>query len=227
MKTLYREIEMQLNEHLPIDWHVDLRQRLMFLVMGIILAESCSPRQIAKAIYAYGMCQAQEASLERQVRRIENDTRITQAACVHPFAKHHLHFGKPQSLSLIMDATTHTDKVFVLMVSIRYRGRALPLAWQVWAANTPLKGAGFWGRVQALLTCVADLLPEALPVTWLADRAFGTPQFTDLLQAYGWHFIVRVQGQTRFADRTGRERRLDDLATRHRRFKGCGKVFKS
>jgi hypothetical protein len=204
MKILYREVESEISEHLPMDWHLELRQRLMTLVMGIILAQSCSPRKMAEALNEYGASEAQEASIERRIRRIENDERITAEACVHPFAKHHLCLGKPAELLLMIDATTHTDKVFVLMVSVRYRGRALPLAWQVWAANSPLKGAGFWLRVAQLLAQVADLVPARIPITWLADRAFGTPQFTDLVQVYGWYFIVRVQGQTRFADAIGR-----------------------
>jgi hypothetical protein len=226
MKILYREVESEISEHL-MDWHLELRQRLMTLVMGIILAQSCSPRKMAEALNEYGASEAQEASIERRIRRIENDERITAEACVHPFAKHHLCLGKPAELLLMIDATTHTDKVFVLMVSVRYRGRALPLAWQVWAANSPLKGAGFWLRVAQLLAQVADLVPARIPITWLADRAFGTPQFTDLVQVYGWYFIVRVQGQTRFADAIGRESRLDHLLRKARRFKGSGKVFKS
>jgi hypothetical protein len=227
MKTLYQEVEAELNDHLPLDWHGELRRRLMLLVMGILLSESCSPRQMAQALYQHGLSTAQEDSIARQIRRIENDERLTVETCLHPFAKHHLCFGKPQELILIMDATTHTDKIFVLMVSVRYRGRALPLAWQIWLANQPLQGLGFWLRVSQLLAQVATLLPDGIPVTWLADRAFGTPQFTDLIQAHGWHFIVRVQGQTRFADRMGYEHRLDQLSGKRQRFKGCGKVFKA
>lgn len=227
MKTLYQEIEAQVDVHLPQDWHLELRGRLFMLLMGIILAKSCSPRRMAKALYQYGYSDAQETSLERQMRRIENDSRLSAQACVHPFARHHLRFGKPGELTLIIDPTTHTDKIVMLMVSVRYRGRSLPLAWDIWPANVPLKGAGFWARVEQLLAIVADLLPPNIPITWLADRAFGTPQFTDLLQPYGWYFIVRVQGQTRWRDCLGRERRIDSLVKRQgRRAKRQAEAFK-
>ncbi|HRF99156.1 MAG TPA: hypothetical protein PLZ51_28285, partial [Aggregatilineales bacterium] len=91
---------------------------------------------------------------------------------------------------------------------------AIPLVWDMWEANVPLKGARFWERVKQLIQRVATLIPHQARVIWLADRAFGTPQFTDLLTPYGWHFVVRVQGQTRFADRMGHETRIDQLATR-------------
>ena len=72
-----------------------------------------------------------------------------------------------------------------------------------------------------------NLIPPTTRVIWLADRAFGTPQFTDLVVATSWHFVVRVQGQTSFQDRTGYETRIDNLVQARARFKGHGLVFKS
>jgi hypothetical protein len=48
-------------------------------------------------------------------------------------------------------------------------------------------------------------------LTWLADRAFGTPAFTDLLTARGWHYVVRAQGSTRCQDQRGKERQIKQL----------------
>jgi hypothetical protein len=126
-----------------------------------------------------------------------------------------------------MDATTHTDQFVVLMVAVYYRGRTIPLAWDMWHANVPLKGERFWERVKRLLQITTTLIPPTTRVTWLADRAFGTPQFMDLVVAHSWHFVVRVQGQTRFQDRTGYETRIDSLVQARARFKGHGLVFKS
>jgi hypothetical protein len=67
----------------------------------------------------------------------------------------------------------------------------------VWAANVPLTEERFWERIKSLLDEVAPLLPRGVEVVWLADRAFGTPAFTDLVTGHGWHYIVRVQDQTR------------------------------
>lgn len=227
MKTLYQEIEAEVDEYLPQDWHLELRRRLFTLLMGIVLAKSCSPRQMAKALYKHGYSEAKEESIERHLRRIENDTRLSAEVCVHPFAKHHLRWGKPDELVLIIDPTTHSDKIVMLMVSVRYRGRSLPLAWDIWPANVPLKGAGFWERVAQVLAIVADLLPAKIPIIWLADRAFGTPQFTDLLTPYGWFYIVRVQGQTRFRDCWGREQRIDSFVKQQgQRVKRQGWAFK-
>jgi hypothetical protein len=130
-------------------------------------------------------------------------------------------------LLLILDPTSQDDRVCLVTAAVWYRGRALPLVWLAWAANTPLVGAGFWERIAQLLETVATLLPLGARVIWLADRAFGTPAFTDLVTAQGWFYVVRVQGQTRCRDRQGRERQVQQLRRPYRRrAKMRGQTFK-
>jgi len=195
--------------------------------MGVILAKSTRPSQMAKTLCQYGISDAQESSVQRQLRRIFNDDHFNDKSTYHPFIQTLLGQYKSSEMVCIIDATTHTDQFLLLMVAIYYRGRAIPLVWDMWEANVPLKGARFWERVRQLIQCAATLIPPETRVIWLADRAFGTPQFTDLLIPYGWHFVARVQGQTRFADRMGHEARIDQLAQAKARFKGHGRVFKS
>jgi hypothetical protein len=90
-----------------------------------------------------------------------------------------------------------------------------------------LKGARFWERVSELLRRVAAIVPKNVPITCVADRAFGTPAFTDLIDDLGWNWVVRVQDQTLCQDRLGKVRRVRDLV----RFPGQrkklrGKAFK-
>jgi hypothetical protein len=212
-----------------IDSQVDesTLDRVALLVTGIIGSESVSPARIAQAIHTLGLSAATVESIERRVRRIENDPEITASLCFHRLAWQRLRWGKPSELRLAIDPTTQDERVVMLTVSVQYRGRALPLVWAVWPANTPLTGARFWARVAALLDVVADLLPVQTRIIWLADRAFGTPAFTDLVTARGWFYIVRVQGHTHCRDRQGREQTIRSLvrAPRDRR-KLSGQVFK-
>jgi hypothetical protein len=203
------------------------RQRLALLVLGMIEAKSASPARIAQAIHRLGLSQAQPNSIERRIRRLENDPEISDACCFHPFARERLLWAKGQELLLILDPTTQDDRVYLVTVAVWYRGRALPLAWVAWAANTPLVGDRFWARIAKLLACVANLLPKGVTVTWLADRAFGTPAFLDLLTAHGWFYVVRVQGHTRCKDRQGREKQIQHLIHPvRRRGKMRGHAFK-
>jgi hypothetical protein len=95
-------------------------------------------------------------------------------------------------------------------------------------ANTALTGKRFWERIEELLTRVSELLPKDIPVICMADRAFGAPAFIDLLMKRGWHYVVRVQGQTVCQDCTDKTRRVEHLVqTTGQRAKMTGTVFKS
>lgn len=214
---LYTQIYQELDACVAATVDASTRERLALLVLGMIEAESASPARVARALHRLGLSDAQPESIERRIRRIENDPEISDVLCFHPFARQRLLWGRPKELLLILDPTTQDDRVCLVTVAVWYRGRALPLAWLAWAANTPLTGDRFWVRIEKLLATVADLLPVGVPVTWLADRAFGTPAFTDLVQAHGWHYVVRVQGQTRCRDRCDRAQPIQQLVHPYRR----------
>lgn len=224
---LYTRIRQELKRFVTAEVSASSFDRLVLLVVGIIGSESISPAKIAQAVNTLGLSEATAESIERRVRRIENDPELTAGVCFHPLARQRLRFGKPTELLLAIDPTTQDERVVMLTVSVQYRGRALPLAWAIWPANTPLTGPRFWERVAALLAVVAEVLPVKTRITILADRAFGSPAFTDLVSVYGWDYVVRVQGQTRCRDKRGRERTIRSLVAHSRdRRKLSGQVFK-
>ncbi len=225
--SVYYGIREVLDQHLDAQVDPSTRDRLALLVAGMIRAESASPARVAQALHELGLTKAKADSIERQIRRIENDPEVTAALCVHPLARQRLLFGRPPELLLIIDPTTQEDRVVLVPIAVWYRGRALPLVWAAWPANTPLRGQRFWARIQALLDTVAPLLPVGVPITILGDRAFGSPAFTDLVTAHGWHYVVRVQGQTRCRDIRGVERSCRGLIQRRgQRAKLRGAAFK-
>jgi hypothetical protein len=162
-----------------------------------------------------GMIHADHAAPARIARAIEQ------------LARAHLCWSQPQELLLIIDPTTQDDRVVMVSVAVWYRGRALPLAWAIWPGNKLLEGLRFWERIDALLELVASLLPDHVPVTWLADRAFGAALFIDLLTKRHWHYVLRVQDQTVSRDSQGREKPLRQLVRLPgQRRKLRGEVFK-
>lgn len=224
---LYTQIYHSLDSCIEGQVAATTRERLALLVLGMIEAKSASPAQIAQALHRLGMSQAKPESIERHIRRIENDPEITDVLCFHPFARQRLLWARQPELLLILDPTTQDDRVYLVTVGVWYRGRALPLAWLAWEANMPLKGERFWARIAQLLAIIAELLPRRLKITWLADRAFGTPEFTDMVVAYGWFYVVRVQGQTKCRDRQEREKQIQHLIHPiRRRGKMRGMTFK-
>lgn len=224
---VHAQVRRIIEQHVARCVSASSQERLALLVSGIVEARSSRPARIAAAIYKLGLSAAEPESLERQLRRTQNDWHLQARLCLEPMVRAQLQAAKPAALVIILDPTCQDDRLVLLMASVWYRGRSLPLAWDSWPANQPLEGAGFWERVGQLVARVARLLPAGVPVTWVADRAFGTPEFTDQIAAYGWHWVVRVQGQTRYRDQTGRVRALQDLVpSPGQRAKGRGEVFK-
>lgn len=104
---------------------IHICHRLALLIRGIIGAHSASPARIAQALQRLGLRQASAESLERSLRRIQNDPELDASLTLHPFARAHLLLGKPARLLLVIDPTTQDDRVVLLSVSVRYHGRAL------------------------------------------------------------------------------------------------------
>lgn len=211
---VYQETKAYLAQHLPETLGQWVLDRLTLLALGMIQAEHAAPARIAKAGQAFNTRGAQVESIERRLRRIVSDERIDAQSCHQPLVKAILANSGLEQLWLIVDPSLQEDRVVLVSINAWYRGRSLPLVWATWPANQPLEGAGFWERIDELLRAVQALLPAGLAVTVLADRAFGSPAFVDLVAKRGWHWIVRLQGQTRCRDSCGRERAVAELVNR-------------
>jgi hypothetical protein len=229
---VYQETKAYLEQYLssskgkePIgQWVLD---RLTLMTLGMILAENAAPARIAKAGQLLNESGAQAESIERRMRRIVSDQRIRPETCYQPLVKALLAQSALTDILLIVDPSLQEDRVVMVSINAWYRGRSLPLVWTIWPANRPLQGEGFWERIDELLKEVQQLLPKGVGVTVLADRAFGSPSFTDLVAKRNWHWIVRIQGQTHCRDCSGRERAAADMvAEKGGRKKMHGKVFK-
>jgi len=224
---VYHRVKKMIGKEITSGVDESTLERIALLVTGMMQARSASPASVAKALEKMRLTGASAESLERRIRRLENDPEMGASLCFHPFARAHMRYGRPKELLLILDPTTQEDRLVMVTVAVWFRGRALPLGWAVWSGNTPLEGAGFWERIQALLEEVATLLPAHVSITLTADRAFGCPAFIDLLIQRKWHYVIRVQGQTICRDRLGRERSVQSLVPyRNWRAKMRGQVFK-
>lgn len=207
---------------------VRAQRRLVFFVLGVLLAGSIVLRRVATTHASISLGTATAASHERRLRRILNDPFLGQAVPMYGRVLRRVlrHLPPTQRLWLIIDESGHTDVVRGLVAALWYRGRALPLAWLSWPAQTPV-GEHYWRDCQALLAQLADLFPKEQPVTVLADRAFGCPAFFDLVLEQGWHYVLRAQEQTRLRQADGSEQALCHLLTTPGScWTGCGKAFK-
>lgn len=85
-------------------------------------------------------------------------------------------------MTLIMDQTKASDRHQILMLSLRFGERALPLAWRVEATQ----GAIGFAVQKQLLEAVAPWLPPQAEICLMADRFYGTPDLIAFAIAKGW-----------------------------------------
>jgi hypothetical protein len=211
---LYQAVETLLIES-GCDLPRAARQRLVSFVLGVLLAGSIVLRRVATTHSYISLGATSAASHERRLRRTLNDPHLGQAAPMYARVVRRVLRRLPagQRLWLIIDESGHTDVVRALVAALWYRGRALPLAWLSWPAQTPV-GEHYWRDCQLLLQQLAALLPAEQPVTVLADRAFGCPAFFDLVVGFGWQYVLRVQEQTRLRQHDGSEQALCQLLSK-------------
>lgn len=94
-----------------------------------------------------------------------------------------------ETLILMMDQSHINDLNEVLMVSVGFRGRALPVAWRVKATQG---GIGFSVQKE-LLAAVKAMLPPDATILLSADRFYGTPALVDWCVAAGWDYRIRLK----------------------------------
>lgn len=179
------------------------RSRLSFVLWAVLLSGTVVQRQIASTVASIAPNDGDASSHERRLRRTIHDCRLTWEAVFAPLVRFVLR-NLTGTVTVIVDETGHTDVVRVLTAAVWYQSRAIPLAWVVWKGQTP-HDTSYWQDCQLLLDRVASVLPAQLTVIVVADRAFGCPAFLDPITAHGWHYVVRVQGQTRLKHNDGSE----------------------
>lgn len=208
-------------------------KRLAVLVSGLLVKRECTLGALAAAVDGLAVSDATAESIERRLRRVLQDDRLdpTQvlpalfgallptllAELLARHAASARHAGRRHAgrllVRVVVDDTSHTDQVHVLIAGLAYRGLVVPLLVRTWAQNEPLPAGQYRTELHGLLADVQALLPPALRehVLLIADRAFGVPWMLDLLTVLGWHWLLRVQGQARVRLRDGSTRALRSL----------------
>src|SRR6266699_5837450 len=97
-----------------------------------------------------------------------------------------------QRLSVALDTTALTPFVLI-RASLIYRGRAIPLAWRALRHRSTQVG---FEAYQPVLDQVRAIMLPGMVITLLADRGFVHERLLHYLQELGWHFRLRLPGDT-------------------------------
>ena len=91
-------------------------------------------------------------------------------------------------IRLIADGSQVAFHHQLLLISVAYRRRAVPIAW-TWIPSA--RGHSSAWRQLALLAYVRQLLPSDTPVLLVGDAEFGAVEVQDRVDAWGWKYVLR------------------------------------
>jgi len=182
---LYHTMIGQICKWLP-DERITRVRNLALLLTGLYLSRKVHLSLIAEEWHLPG----KTPSLVNRLRRFLDNPRVSVGEYYQPVAESLVSAFRGLPIRLIMDTTKLGFDARLVMVSIGYRKRALPLAWSVHRGRTG------WVRVQeqiALLRQVAELIPKGSEVWLLGDCEFQHVPLLSWLKKQGWHYILRQQ----------------------------------
>ncbi len=156
---------------------------------GVARARRCTLRLVAEALPGWGT----PDTVERRLQRLLANPRLDWQASATALATWVLKRWATQPvIVLLVDETSLQAHLKAMVVSVAYRGRALPVAW--WCYRQEAWPMGQVELIMTLLDQIAPALPADRPVLVQADRGIGTsPALLDAIEARGWYFLVRVQ----------------------------------
>jgi hypothetical protein len=129
-----------------------------------------------------------ESRVKRFARWVDNAT-ITAEVYFVPYAEVLLRHLALQTLVVSMDGSVVGRGCVALMLHVVYKGRALPLVWQVRKGK---KGHCPEDMHIALVEHLHDLIPPGARVVLLGDGEFDGTQFQKTIQDYCWSYVVRT-----------------------------------
>jgi len=129
-----------------------------------------------------------ESRVKRFARWVDNAT-ITEEVYFVPYAEVLLRHLALQTLVVIIDGSVVGRGCVALMMHVVYKGRALPLVWQVRKGK---KGHFPEAMHIALVEQLHDLLPPGAQVVLLGDGEFDGTSLQQTVQAYHWAYVVRT-----------------------------------
>ncbi len=184
---LYDSTRTTLAARLP-DVRASQLDTLALVLVGITQSVSAQLGKIARAM----PLDTTQVIKEQRLRRFLDNERITQADHYQPLLKPALSGLKGQRVQLLIDRVLLQNRHNILVVSVGFRRRSIPLVWKI----LDHRGKSKLADQQDLLTQALSLLPERVRVTVHGDSEFrGWPLFR-WLRAQGLHALLGVQGNT-------------------------------
>ena len=166
-------------------------QNFVWLVVGIYHSRSVNLSRIAGKV----LSTAKNVSIVRRLSRFLANPAIDVRKWYKPIAQAWLeaqyqHVGE---VRLIVDGTKVGFAHQLLMVSLAYRHRAVPIGW-TWVKH--VRGHSSGKQQIQLLKYIRSLLPNNAPVFVVGDSEFGSILVLQQLKQWHWFYVLRQKGST-------------------------------
>jgi hypothetical protein len=161
---------------------------LIWLMMGLYTGRSVHLTRIASKLPS----RARKVSTVERLRRFLSNRAIDVHEVYDPVAQHLLKRAAVSGkLRLVIDSSKIGFGHQLMMVSLCYRRRTLPLVW-TWIAYK--KGHSQTTTQLALLCEVKAWLSDSVRVVLLGDSEFGRTLLLETLDRGGWQYVLRQSG---------------------------------
>lgn len=187
---LYLEEARALARHLLPDVHAARVESLGNGVAGVMRAGKV-------AIHAIGAAYASLKGIKtksgiKQVDRLLSNEKVNLDETLAAWVRFVV--GAREELVIALDWTDFEgdDHTTLCAYAATSHGRATPLAWRT-VQKSKLRGK----RTEiehGLVEMLHRWIPPDVAITLLADRGFGDKRLYELLQLYGWDFVIRFRG---------------------------------
>lgn len=169
------------------------RENLAVFSRGVVRSQSSQIRKIA------GVSGGKPESQRRRLQRFLKQAHDLKAFFGH-WTRTVVQKLKLKELVVVVDETKLKAKLGVMVVGLVYQGRAIPLAWRVYPANSA-EGYPPEGQARMIIRLLKHIragLAPGMSVRVLADRGIGTsPLLMRGVMAMGWKFLFRVTKQSK------------------------------
>lgn len=184
--SLYDSIRASLHQHLPTVLASQI-DSLGLAIVGAVVSMSSQMAKIARAM----PIDTTELAKEQRLRRLLENERLTQTDQYHPIVKQALHGLKGQRVQLLIDRVLLRNQHNILVVSIGFRRRSIPLVWRA----LPHRGSSNLTDQQDLIQTAVSLLPQGVRLSLHGDSEFRSQELFGWLREQGYDAMLGVRGQ--------------------------------
>jgi hypothetical protein len=177
---------------------------LAYWSYGMVLAKSCGITLVCAAL-SLQMGSSEKSLLQRlrewcygtDDKKGHKRRELDVSTCFAPLVQWILSLWPADQprLALALDATTLKKRFTVLVISVVYRGCAIPVAWKVVGAEQKGAWQPYW---LDLLKHLAGCVPEHWTVIVMSDRGLYAPWLYAKIVSLGWHPFMRINKQGHF-----------------------------